>query len=270
MKAFRSSSFCLLLGAAASVAAPLDPSGDPDNTYDSDGKALVNITTRATFSDANAVLSQSDGKIVTGGGYYEGSLQHFALTRYNSDGSVDSSFGSGGEVKTIMGGNDVIFAMALQSDGKIVAVGADSLTNGSDFAIARYNANGSLDTTFSGDGMLLVNVSPLAAGFDRAQAVAVQSDGRILVSGYSDNTSSSDRDGSIIRLNSNGSLDTGFSGDGKILIEMDGTASQDRFNGLAIDGSGNIFAAGRAGSNAGIAKLDSSGNLITHSMVMGS
>ncbi|MBK8285599.1 MAG: hypothetical protein IPK97_12420 [Ahniella sp.] len=110
--------------------------------------------------------------------------------------------------------------------------------------------------------MLLVNVSPLGAGFDRAQAVAVQTDGRILVSGYSDNTSSSDRDGSIIRLNTNGTLDTNFSGDGKILVEMDGTAAQDRFNGLAIDSSGNIFAAGRAGSNAGITKLDSSGNLI--------
>ncbi|MBK8285598.1 MAG: hypothetical protein IPK97_12415 [Ahniella sp.] len=123
MNMFRSATWVLLIGSIPFTAAPLNPSGDLDPTYDTDGLSLINITTRATFSDSNAVLSQSDGKIISGGGYYEGSLQHFALTRYNSDGSVDSSFGTGGEVKTIMGGNDVIFAMALQSDGKIVAVG---------------------------------------------------------------------------------------------------------------------------------------------------
>lgn len=244
------------------TAAPLDPSGDPDITYDGDGKAFVNVATTATFSDANAILQQPDGRILVGGGYFEGAVQHFALTRYNSDGSIDGSFGAGGEVKTIAGGNDVINALALQSDGKIVAAGWDFPSNGNDFAIARYNTDGSLDTSFSGDGILLVNVSPLAAGFDRANAVAVQPDGKILVAGYSDNTGSSDRDGSIIRLNSNGTLDTSFSGDGKILVEMDGTTAQDRFNGIVVDGSGNIYAAGRAGSNAGIAKLDSAGNLV--------
>ena len=95
---------------------------------------------------------QGDGKIVVVGTSATGSGGDFALARYNPNGSLDTSFSGDGKQTTDFGGvGDGATGVALQADGKIVAVGS-SRSGGGDFALARYNPNGSLDTSFSGDG----------------------------------------------------------------------------------------------------------------------
>src|SRR5262249_34799724 len=127
----------------------------------------------------------NDGKIVLAGtasGRNTGS--DFALVRYNRDGSLDTAFGNRGLVTTdFVVSIDLLYALAIQPDGKIVAVGQiQSGPNASTdvIALARYNANGSLDTTFDNDGKV---ISALGDGWAEANAVAVQTDGRIVVGG---------------------------------------------------------------------------------------
>ena len=106
------------------------------------------------FSGATGVALQGDGKIVAvGAGARDGGGRDFALARYNPNGSLDTSFSGDGKQTTDFGGFSGASGVALQGDGKIVAVGdAGGGTTGFDFALARYNPNGSLDTSFSGDG----------------------------------------------------------------------------------------------------------------------
>ena len=103
----------------------------------------------------------------------------FALARYNPNGSLDTSFSGDGKQTTDFGGFDEANGVALQADGKIVAVGARSLAASDDFALARYNPNGSLDTSFSGDGKQTTDFG----GDDQAVGVALQGDGKIVVAG---------------------------------------------------------------------------------------
>ena len=119
---------------------------------------------------------QDDGKIVVAGQ----ASQTFAVARYTADGALDASFGQHGVVVTAMDSSHsdaAANAIALQSDGKIVAAG---YVGTSDFAIARYNPNGTLDRSFSGDG---IAHSDFDNGNDTAYAVAIQKDDRIVVAG---------------------------------------------------------------------------------------
>ena len=105
------------------------------------------------------------------------SADDFALARYNPNGSLDTSFSGDGKQTTDFGGFDEANGVALQGDGKIVAVGRASA--GDDFALARYNPNGSLDTSFSGDGKQTTDFG----GSDEANGVALQGDGKIVAVG---------------------------------------------------------------------------------------
>ncbi|PYO24161.1 MAG: hypothetical protein DMD88_01675, partial [Candidatus Rokuibacteriota bacterium] len=107
----------------------------------------------------------------------------FALARYNPDGTLDPAFGSEGRVLTNFGGRDGARALALQANGKIVVAGFTSSDFGTlrRFALARYNADGTLDPSFGGGGRVLTNF----AGRDEASALALQSDGKIVVAGFS-------------------------------------------------------------------------------------
>ena len=139
---------------------------------------------------AYSVAVQSDGKIVAAGYSDNGSNDDFALARYNTDGSLDATFGSGGKVATPVGSsNDYAYSVAIQSDGKIVAAGLSSNGSNDDFALARYDSDGSLDTGFGTGGKVTTAIG--SAG-DYALSVAIQSDGKIVAAGYSDNGSNYD------------------------------------------------------------------------------
>ena len=150
----------------------------------------VEITTRVGTSDAFAysLLIQSDGKIVLGGSANNGNDYDFTLVRYNQDGGLDSTFGNGGMVTTPIGTlDDEANSISIQSDGKIVAAGyTDNGNTGSnyDFAIARYNTNGSLDNTFGTNGKV---ITPIGISSDVANSVVIQNDGKIVAAGYSAN-----------------------------------------------------------------------------------
>ena len=183
--------------------------GDLDTSFDTDGKLTTPIGSGDDY--VNSVVVQSDGKIVVAGDSYNGSNEDFAVLRYNSDGSLDTTFGTGGKVTTPIGSSyDFANSVVLQSDGKIVVAGSSSNGSNYDFAIVRYNTDGSLDTTFDTDGKL---TTLIGSGSDVAYSVVLQSDGKIVAAGYSDNGTNNDF--AIIRYNTNGSLDTTFDTDGK-------------------------------------------------------
>ncbi len=181
--------------------------GSLDTSFSGDGM----LTTPIGSGDDSAysVTMQTDGKIVVAGYSHNGTDNDFALVRYNTDGSLDTSFSGDGILTTDFGSSqDSGYSVAIQTDGKIVVGGHKSGTS-YDFAVARYNTDGSLDTSFSGDGMLSTDI---ASSGDYGQSIAIQDDGKILVTGFSD--TGSGYDFSIARYNPDGSLDTSFSDDG--------------------------------------------------------
>ena len=127
--------FSLLITVAAHPVAAA--AGDLDTSFDSDGKVTTEVGSTDDF--ARSVAIQSDGKIVAAGFSSNGSDWDFALVRYNTDGSLDTSFDTDGKVTTAIGsGDDAANSVAIQSDGKIVAAGTISNGNDRDFALVLY------------------------------------------------------------------------------------------------------------------------------------
>jgi uncharacterized delta-60 repeat protein len=210
--------------------------GSLDTTFDNDGK----VTTAIGSGDLGfAVALQPDGKIVVAGASFNGIEDDFALARYKSNGSLDTTFDSDGKVTTHFGSVDNGRALAIQPDGKIVVAGftVKSMTN-NDFALARYNSNGSLDTTFDTDG----KVTSEFGNSENALAMALQSDGKIIVAGTSYNNSSGEGDFILTRYNSNASLDTTFDTDGIVTTSIGN--EYDFGRAVAIQADGKIIVAG--------------------------
>ena len=178
--------FSLLITVAAHPVAAA--AGDLDTSFDSDGKVTTEVGSTDDF--ARSVAIQSDGKIVAAGFSSNGSDWDFALVRYNTDGSLDTSFDTDGKVTTAIGsGDDHAVSVAIQSDGKIVAAGYSDNGSDNDFALVRYNTDGSLDASFDGDGKV---TTAIGSDWDQAYSVAIQSDGKIVAAGYSYNGSNWD------------------------------------------------------------------------------
>ncbi len=210
--------------------------GALDVTFDEDGKVTTPVQSSTDVATSSAV--QADGKIVVAGTSYTGTDPNFAVVRYNRDGSLDTSFDGDGKVITrVLGNSDSADAVAIAPDGKIVVAGSASYpATNPDFAIVRYNQDGSLDATFDGDGKAIVDVSSFPA---RAYAVAIYPDGRIVAAGTAHNGESYNF--AVVRLNVNGSPDTTFSNDGKVMTEI---AAGDIAYSIAIGTDGRIAVGG--------------------------
>lgn len=229
------------------IVARLDSDGSLDTTFGSAGKTIT------TFGDpaaqANALIVQSDGKVVlvghSGAGTYS-ELNDFALARYDTNGSLDSSFGNGGKIKTHFAGefNTGTRAMdaMLQPDGKIIAVGHyKTETVRREFAVARYLSNGDLDPTFGNGG----KVTTILGEFDAyGMAGVLQPNGKIIVGGFKDARRNDDF--ALARYNSDGTLDTSFGNSGTIVNDLFGS-SDDIVYSLAATPDGKILASGRTG-----------------------
>src|SRR5271166_5668566 len=177
----------------ASSTLALAQAGHLDSTFGTGGVFTTNfMQTDATM--ANAVAIQSDGKIVVGGSTPGGA----ALARLNTNGTLDSSFGSGGIVNNSFGALGPVMGVVIQPDGKIVAL-AEGFLGGS---VGRFNSDGSVDTTF-GNGGFAVSKS-LDSGPGILSALALQADGKILVTGA----------GLIGRYTTDGQLDPTFGSSG--------------------------------------------------------
>ena len=185
--------------------------GDLDPTFGVGGVTYVTGQNSAVMRD---MVRQPDGKIIGAGTANANNTQEFGLTRFNANGTIDTSFGVGGHVITDFGFRDGINGVALQADGKIVAVGQTGFSSDG-WAVARYNANGSLDNTFGGGGKVVTDMQP---GSDVAFDVAIQPDGKIVAVGLSGPSgSSSTTRFAVVRYNTDGSLDTTFNGTGFVL-----------------------------------------------------
>jgi uncharacterized delta-60 repeat protein len=214
-----------------------DLDGTPDISFDGDGK-LVIITDGPSFGYSTAI--QSDGKIVVAGNSYYIDINNFGLARVNTDGSLDTGFSTDGKLTTtILSSHEYASALAVQSDGKIVVAGTSSSSNNEDFALARYNTNGTLDGSFSGDGKL---TTAIGSSHDYARSIAIQADGKIVVAGSS--IIGANHDFSLARYNANGSLDLSFDGDGKVTTNI-GTSNDAAYS-IAIQSDGKIVVAGYA------------------------
>jgi uncharacterized delta-60 repeat protein len=184
--------------------------GSLDTSFDGDGKVTTAIG--ASTDVGYSVIQQADGKLVVAGYSWNGSNDDVALVRYNTDGSLDTGFDGDGKVTTAIGtGYDEGYSVIQQADGKLVVAGTSYNGSSNDFALVRYNADGSLDASFDGDGIV---TTAIGAANDYAQSVIQQADGKLVVAGYSHN--GSDSDVALVRYNADGSLDTGFDGDGKV------------------------------------------------------
>ena len=246
--------------------------GSLDTGFGTGGKVVIDGGT--LDGPAYAMALQPDGKIVLAGGAFnfdlDSSSDDFALARFNTDGSLDSGFGDGGIVLTDLGGSaeDQANAVAIQSDGKIVAAGYGNDFEG-DFALARYNANGTLDPSFGTGGKVTTPVStnPNPFNMDAAYALVIQPDGKLVAAGYAQATTpwgAIREDFALVRYNSNGTVDTGFGSGGTATTHFGyfgGPA-----HGLALQADGKLVAAGRAevcgdDCNFGSARFNADGSL---------
>ncbi len=214
-----------------------NPNGSLDSTFDNDGIVSTSI---GNFSDVCQDVSiQIDGKILAAGYTGNGTDNDFALIRYNTNGSLDSTFENDGIVTTSVGlGHDEAYSLAIQNDGKIVLAGyVDSTSFGHKFALVRYNPDGSLDSNFDSDGKVTTSIGNID---DYAYSIAIQSDNKILVAGNSNN--GTNLDFCIVRYNTNGSLDITFDGDGKVTTDIN--ASNDFGKSIALQSDGKIVFTG--------------------------
>ena len=186
--------------------------GSLDTGFGTSG--VVSTDFFGTQNAATSVALQADGRIVVAGSAHDGVANRFALARYNADGSLDASFGTGGKVTTsFFGFDDGATAVKLQADGKIVVVGS-AYPGGANnqFAVARYNADGSLDAGFGTGGKVTTD---FFGANDLGHALVLQAEGKIVAGGIARIKGASADEFALARYNADGSLDTSFGGDGK-------------------------------------------------------
>ena len=207
--------------------ARLNADGSLDTTFGNHGIASLPAQPFANGNVHDLAL-QTDGKIVVGGtGGTSGTSPDFAVVRFNSDGTPDTSFGSGGAVQTAFRGIDEGDAMSVQSDGKILLGGSSYRPpNGAgyDLAMARYNSDGSLDTTFGNGGQVL---DTFGSDVSMIFNMLVEPNGKIVAAGQADGVAA------LFRFNSDGTLDTTF-GNGGVALSLQNTTGVDVGEGRAL------------------------------------
>jgi uncharacterized delta-60 repeat protein len=230
-------------------------SGTLDPAFDDDGRATASLTS-TSIQRADAATIQPDGKILAAGTVLgTGNSLDFVLFRFNGDGSLDPSFDGDGKVATdFERGVDSAFGMTLQRDGKIVLVGITRPPGSGpfDIGVVRYNQDGSLDSSFDGDGRVITPISP--GSDDDAHAVAVQPDGRIVAGGSSKVGQTSS--GALVRYLPDGALDGSFDGDGKAVVSPPFSVYA-----LALQRDGKIVTAGEPPFS--VSRFNANGSLDT-------
>lgn len=223
--------------------------GDVDTSF---GGGAVVVPGGLTDDYVRGVAVQADGKaVVVGHGVFSGTTgTDFMLVRHLRDGGLDASFGTGGKVATAFnngGRSDEALAVAVQADGKILVAGAsDQGATGYDFALARYNADGTLDNSFGTNGRVTTS---FGNGSDKAYALIVQPDGKIVLGGDS-NQGANGNDFALARYNADGTLDATFGNGGKVLTPIGSNGASESIYALALQtvgGASRIVAVGGEG-----------------------
>lgn len=235
---------CIVGISLTAIASPFDL----DPAFGNLGKVVSSPDgTEATLG--NAIALQPDGKIIM-----VGNRQQFAagiiVVRYNANGTLDTTFDSDGWTSVTFGAaGETAVAVAIQSDGKIVVGGTIRETtttfSPSDFGIVRFNANGSLDTTFDGDGKLTVSFNDIISPFyqEYLSVIKIAGDGKIVLGGYAINSTVDDRY-ILAKLNSDGSPDSTFGTNGRFADTANSLSNFDKLNDLVVLPDGKIVAVG--------------------------
>jgi uncharacterized delta-60 repeat protein len=235
-----------------------ESTGRIDRRFGDNGRVLTDF---GNTDVAAAVAIDSIGRIVVAG-YSSSNVVDFAVARYNPDGTPDNTFNSTGKVLTNFGGGAAGTAVAIDSNDKIVVAGYSNAGGTYDFAVVRYNVDGTLDTTFNATGRVLTDFGVGSGDF--AAAAVIQSDGKIVVGGLSD-ASGIPYDFALVRYNPNGTLDLTFNATGKVLTDFTGSGSFDTLQALVIQSDGKIVAAGdsiaNGAANFAVARYTMTGSL---------
>lgn len=215
--------------------------GSLDPNFGHNGEVITDY-----FDDqdhVNAIGLQKDGKIITAGLARRGAELYFGLAGYNSDGTLDLSFGSGGKaVADLFGYGAVAYALAIQPDGKIVVGGiayGPPPAYDADFGLARFNADGSLDLTFGVGGKAETDFG----SFESIYSIAIEPDGKIVAAGET-NSARTHTDFAIARYNTDGSLDKTFGLEGRVVSDF--VRDDDFVTGVSLQADGKIVLAGEA------------------------
>jgi len=224
-----------------SALARYNRNGRLDSTFGTGGKVAVTFNSVSDY--LFAVALQSDGKIVAAGSASETA---FLVARFNADGSLDQGFGTNGSVETAFGDQSAeARGIVVQADGKIIVVGvsgAGSYSELNDFALARYNSNGSLDQSFGSGGKVKTHFPGVDNTGSTATSVALQPDGKLVVGGYRKQSDRTPHEFALARYNSNGTLDSAFGQAGKVMTRL-GLGDAYSF-GIALQSNGRIVLAG--------------------------
>ena len=205
------------------------PGGSLDLTFGGVGTVVTDFG-GDQFAGAYALALQPDGKIVVAGRTFASGNQNFALARYNADGSLDLTFGTGGKVITEFGDSDAASALVLQPDGKILVAGGTTASGNTTFALARYASDGSLDPTFGAGGLVTTDFG----NGEEAFALALQPDGRIVAAGGS----AIGRGAlALARYTPDGNLDPTFGSGGTVTTDF---GAADAASALALQPDGKI------------------------------
>ena len=224
----------------------MSKSGDIDLTFGINGKVVTPFS--GDGARAFSGVLQDNGYIVIAGYHDVGTSFEFVLARYNTFGNLDANFGTGGIVNYSFGANSrsAIQSVKLQSDGKIIAGGwttSDNIVY--KFAVARFNIDGSLDTTFGPNQTGVVTTELNNGGMDRAYSVAIGTDDSIILGGWARGAGFSSQDFGLVKYEKDGSLDTSFgpNNNGKVITPI---TSSTRLNGssIAIKNNGKILLGG--------------------------
>ena len=223
-----------------------NPDGTPDTTFGTNGRVLTQI---GTEDNIWGVALQPDGKIVAAGfseNRTAGTPFAIALTRYNTDGSLDTSFGNGGVVLTQVGGSSWAYGVVIEPDGAIAVDGYGTLNGVKHYALAQYTSSGALDSTFGTGGIVTTVINP--SNNEVAQSLALQSNGKLVAVGNA----------GLVRYNTDGSLDTTFNGTGVVPRGWDSMAIQP-WDGKIVTaaGNGSSFTVGRYWGDAPVPVIGS-------------
>ncbi|MCF8274610.1 MAG: T9SS type A sorting domain-containing protein [Flavobacteriaceae bacterium] len=227
--------------------------GTLDTNFDTDGIVTTQLPTSNEDFGIDVKL-QSDGKILVGVQSRINFDRDIVLIRYNTDGSLDNSFGTNGIARTQLNTtNEAIYDIALQSDGKIVAVGVISGISNDDVAVFRYNSDGSLDTTFANNGKFTYD---FASSHNYASCIVITSDNKLVIGGWYNNSSSSGGYSPfLMRLTNSGVFDTSFNTTG-ILVQT----SDEMIFDVVLQSDNKIITIGGLNSSFGVSKFNVDGS----------
>ncbi len=243
--------FLLIVGSYCSLWAAL---GDLDTSFN--GVGYVTTTFDAGIEFGHALVEQGDGKLIAVGEARVGGVPHIGIVRYNTNGTIDTSYGTLGKTTTLVGSAAAGYAAALDSNGRLVVAGY-ALTGGgqrTSLLVARYTTAGALDTTFNGVGYVTKKIAVNTT--DIAYGIAIQADGKIVVAGVGNNKFV------IARYTSVGVLDTATFGGGAGYVTPPVGSGTQVAHGVVVQSADQyIVVAGRASDQFAFIRLDTTGTL---------